>query len=130
MNICNIRKEYRCSVALLLLVITSFFVNLGALPSDIMEECNLVTAREMADDGHWLVPTMNGELRLDKPPLPTWVAGVVEIVAPGHIAVQRAMAGVSKYHLRNRLVGPFMDCLAYRWLRSRYMRYHIDKSCL
>jgi len=40
------------------------------------------------------------------------------------------VAGVSKYHLANRLVGPFVDCLAYRWLRSRYIRYHIDETTL
>ena len=30
-------------------------------------------------------------------------------------------AGVSKYHLWNRLVSPFMDCFAYRWMRKRYI---------
>jgi len=34
-------------------------------------------------------------------------------------------AGVSKYHLRNRLIAPFMDCFAYRWMRSRYINYRI-----
>ena len=29
-------------------------------------------------------------------------------------------AGRSKYHLLNRLAGPFMDCFAYRWMRKRY----------
>lgn len=32
-------------------------------------------------------------------------------------------AGTSKYHLSNRLVGPFFDTLAFRWIRSRYIRY-------
>ena len=27
--------------------------------------------------------------------------------------------GVSKYHLANRLVKPFLDCFAYRWMKSR-----------
>lgn len=40
---------------------------------DIMEARNFVTAREMVEDNNWLVPTMNGELRLAKPPLPTWL---------------------------------------------------------
>ena len=65
--------NYKRYLFLILLIITTFFVHLSALPSDIMEERNLVTAREMADDGHWMIPTMNGELRLEKPPLPTWV---------------------------------------------------------
>jgi dolichol-phosphate mannosyltransferase len=39
-------------------------------------------------------------------------------------------AGVSKYHLWNRLVGPFKDCFAYRWMKARYIRYHIDEQQL
>lgn len=35
------------------------------------------------------------------------------------------VAGVSKYHLWNRLVGPFKDCFAYRWMAKRYIRYTI-----
>lgn len=34
-------------------------------------------------------------------------------------------AGVSKYHLWNRLAGPFMDCFAYRWMKKRYINYRI-----
>ncbi len=34
-------------------------------------------------------------------------------------------AGTSKYHLFNRLVGPFFDTLAFRWMRSRYISYKI-----
>lgn len=30
-------------------------------------------------------------------------------------------AGESKYHLWNRLAGPFMDCFAYRWMRKRWL---------
>ncbi len=35
--------------------------------------------------------------------------------------------GVSKYHLWNRLVGPFKDCFAYRWMRKRYINYRIGE---
>lgn len=38
------------------------------------------------------------------------------------------IAGVSKYHLWNRLKGPFLDCFAYRWMKSRYIRYNIDND--
>jgi len=76
-----------------MLAAVSFFVNNTALPTDIMEARNIVTAREMAGDGHWLVPTMNGEPRLEKPPLPTWVAGAIESVMPDSMAAQRAAAG-------------------------------------
>lgn len=34
-------------------------------------------------------------------------------------------AGVSKYHLWNRLVSPFMDCFAYRWMKKRYINYNV-----
>lgn len=37
-------------------------------------------------------------------------------------------AGESKYHLWNRLVSPFMDCFAYRWMRKRYINYRIAKE--
>lgn len=38
------------------------------------------------------------------------------------------IAGQSKYHLWNRLKGPFLDCFAYRWMRTRYIRYQVDSS--
>ena len=38
------------------------------------------------------------------------------------------IAGVSKYHLWNRLKGPFLDCFAYRWMKKRYIKYHIDEE--
>lgn len=38
------------------------------------------------------------------------------------------IAGVSKYHLYNRLVSPFMDCFAYRWMKKRFIRYDIDNN--
>ncbi|MCK5163006.1 MAG: glycosyltransferase family 2 protein [Desulfobacula sp.] len=33
--------------------------------------------------------------------------------------------GTSKYHLWNRLVGPFFDTLAFRWMQNRNIRYRI-----
>jgi dolichol-phosphate mannosyltransferase len=38
------------------------------------------------------------------------------------------LAGASKYHLWNRLLGPAADLLAYRWMRSRYIRYQVAKK--
>ncbi|MGI6222385.1 MAG: ArnT family glycosyltransferase [Prevotella sp.] len=77
---------------ILAICLITFFVNLGALPTDIMESRNIITAREIVSDGCWLVPTMNGELRLAKPPLPTWVGGVVELICPRSLAAQRIPA--------------------------------------
>ena len=39
-------------------------------------------------------------------------------------------AGVSKYHLWNRLWGPFADCFAYRWMKPRYINYSVASSNL
>lgn len=38
------------------------------------------------------------------------------------------VAGQSKYNLRNRLVGPFIDCFAYRWMKKRYINYQIGEN--
>jgi len=40
------------------------------------------------------------------------------------------LAGVSKYNLWNRLVNPFVDCFAYRWMRKRYISYDVADSHL
>ncbi len=40
------------------------------------------------------------------------------------------VAGVSKYHLWNRLVAPFVDCFAYRWMKKRYICYRVADSNL
>ena len=61
---------------LILACIAIFFVNLDALYVNIMEARNFTTAREMLDDGNWLLTTLNGEPRYQKPPLPTWITAV------------------------------------------------------
>ena len=81
-------------IFLIVICLITFFANIGALPTDIMESRNIITAREMVSDGCWLVPTMNGELRLAKPPLPTWTGGVVELICPGSLAAQRIPAAI------------------------------------
>lgn len=42
----------------------------------IMEARNFISAREMVQDNHWILTTMNGEARYQKPPLPTWLTAV------------------------------------------------------
>ncbi|MDR1755417.1 MAG: glycosyltransferase family 39 protein [Culturomica sp.] len=77
----------------------AFFVHNGLIYPDIMESRNLITAREMVAYDNWLVPTMNGELRLEKPPLPTWIAAGLEQISPDHLVLQRAAAGVAALFL-------------------------------
>ncbi|QDA61981.1 ArnT family glycosyltransferase [Hymenobacter jejuensis] len=80
----------------LLVCLFSFFVHLGAPEVSLMESRNFVAAREMAAGGSWLIPTMNGELRLAKPPLPTWaVAALLKVVGPTqNLAVLRLPAAL------------------------------------
>ncbi|MBQ3723249.1 MAG: glycosyltransferase family 2 protein [Bacteroidales bacterium] len=39
-------------------------------------------------------------------------------------------AGESKYHLWNRLAGPFADCFAYRWMKKRHIDYRVTQTNL
>ncbi len=59
------------SVVLIMLAFT-----IDTLPVSIMEARNFITAREMLADDNWLLTTMNGEPRYQKPPLPTWITAV------------------------------------------------------
>lgn len=80
-------------VVFVFVCLSTFFVNNDVILPDIMESRNIVTAREMVSDGHWIVTTMNGEYRFEKPPLPTWFSAIAEIISPDNIALHRAFAG-------------------------------------
>ena len=70
-------KVERIHIILLILVcFVIFFVNLDAIFVNIMEARNFTTAREMLHDGNWLLTTLNGEPRYQKPPLPTWLTAI------------------------------------------------------
>ena len=88
-------KKYKGTLLAIVICFIAFFVNNDVIVPDIMESRNIVTAREMVYDGHWIVPTMNGELRLEKPPLPTWLTAVAEMISPDNVALQRGMAGLA-----------------------------------
>lgn len=52
--------------------------------------------------------------------------GVVKQLPVSHYP---RVAGEAKYHLFNRLIGPFFDTLAFRWMRDRHISYTLaDKS--
>jgi dolichol-phosphate mannosyltransferase len=65
------------------------------------------------------IPFFNGMHRF-LPALVQLRGGRVRQVPIGHYP---RTAGTSKYHIRNRLVGPFFDTLAFRWMRSRTISY-------
>jgi len=70
-----------------------FLPHLGVLPVNIMEARNFISAREMIQDQHWLLTTLNGEPRYEKPPLPTWITAISGAVfGLQHIAALRLPA--------------------------------------
>lgn len=92
LSVGNNRLQIMVLIAVCL--VTAFASN-GVFIPDIMESRNIVTAREMVYDGNWVVTTMNGDLRFEKPPLPTWITALAEIISPGNIELMRGMAGLA-----------------------------------
>ncbi|WP_412560306.1 ArnT family glycosyltransferase [Winogradskyella sp. MIT101101] len=60
-------------LSLLLFVIVMLGFTVDAIPVSIMEARNFISAREILTDNNWILTTMNGEARYQKPPLPTWI---------------------------------------------------------
>ena len=99
-------------IAICTLVFLMCLVSFSMLDVTIMEARNLITAREMVNDGNWLLTTLNGEPRYQKPPLPTWLTactalifGFKNILAlrfPGILMI--ALTGIFSYLLSVRLV--------------------------
>ena len=54
--------------------------NLETLQVTIMEARNFITAREMIENDNWILTTMNGEARYQKPPLPTWLSALSSMI--------------------------------------------------
>ena len=61
-------------------IILMLLVHLEVPNVTIMEARNFITAREMINDNHWLLTTMNGEPRYQKPPLPTWITAISGVI--------------------------------------------------
>ncbi|MCW5519224.1 glycosyltransferase family 39 protein [Aureitalea sp. L0-47] len=88
-----------------------------------MEARNFTTAREMLDDGNWLLTTLNGEPRYQKPPLPTWLTAFAgAIFGLKNIAALRLPAALmglllvlTSYFFGKKLTGEkfyaFISCL-------------------
>ena len=55
----------------------SFFSTIWIRKADLMESRNFITAREIVFNNEWLVTTLNGQYRFEKPPLPTWFTAVI-----------------------------------------------------
>jgi 4-amino-4-deoxy-L-arabinose transferase-like glycosyltransferase len=77
-------QSHRLPLAILLFIaFWSYFYANGSVEIDLMEARNLVAAREILQSDDWLIPTMNGEIRISKPPLPTWFAALTSQSAGG-----------------------------------------------
>ena len=63
-------------LSLLACVILMLGFTIDAIPVSIMEARNFISAREMLTDNNWILTTMNGEARYEKPPLPTWITAI------------------------------------------------------
>lgn len=61
-------------------VLLMLLVHLQVPNITIMEARNFITTREMVLDNHWLLTTINGEARYQKPPLPTWLTAISGIL--------------------------------------------------
>lgn len=93
-------------------VAVMLLLHLDVFHITIMEARNFITAREMVDNGNWLLTTMNGEARYEKPPLPTWLAAIFGSISgmkslyalrlPGVMLVM--LTGSMTYLLSKRLV--------------------------
>ena len=99
-------------ISIIIIVLLMLCINIDVIDVTIMEARNFITAREMIDDGNWLLTTMNGEPRYQKPPLPTWLTalsgllfGIKNILAlriPGILMV--AITGIVSYLLSIKLL--------------------------
>ncbi|MFK2820664.1 glycosyltransferase family 39 protein [Flavobacteriaceae sp. LMIT009] len=74
------RLEQHPILSICIIVLLMCCVSFSVLDVTIMEARNFITAREMVNDGNWLLTTMNGEPRYQKPPLPTWLTAISALV--------------------------------------------------
>ena len=83
-------KNVRIVFVLLTLFLPALLVGLGERPVYRIQEVRIAeTAREMVESGDWGVPRNNGELRLQKPPLPYWLTAISYRIA-GSVPNRRA----------------------------------------
>lgn len=68
--------QYNPIVSIVVIVVMMLAFSIDSVPVSIMEARNFITAREMNIDGNWLMTTLNGEARYEKPPLPTWMTAL------------------------------------------------------
>ena len=107
-------------IVLLVVLYATFFQNLQAMEPSLMEARNFITVREIMQNGTWLIPTLNGEPRLAKPPLPTWLTAfsVLSTHDLYNLAVLRFPAACI-----SALLVFFLYLLTRRFTRDRYLPF-------
>lgn len=98
---------------------TIFLFHLEVIPVTIMEARNFITTREMVVDGNWLLTTMNGLPRYEKPPLPSWITAIFGMLfGLKNVAALRfptmfmaIILGYTAYRLSIKLVDNKLDAL-------------------
>jgi len=74
-------SQRRILAIVLLATLAMFFWGLGSIPLLSFNEARrAVPVREMVTSGDWLVPTLNGELYISKPPLIYWLSGLPALI--------------------------------------------------
>jgi len=92
-------------ISVILIGLSIFLINLGSFPLTIMEARNFITAREMIHDNNWLLTSMNGIPRYEKPPLPTWLSAIS--------ALMLGQAGLFAWRLPAALMVIFLGIVIY-----------------
>ncbi|MCX7627575.1 MAG: glycosyltransferase family 39 protein [Methylophilaceae bacterium] len=93
----------------LTVLLLALLLGLGERPVYKIQEVRIAeTAREMLVSGDWLVPRYNGELRLQKPPLPYWLTAASYQIAGINAAATRLPAV---------LFGLLTALLVWNWVR-------------
>lgn len=69
-------QSYRHYAIIALVSAIVLLSGLSKIEINIMEARNFISAREMVDNHEFLLTTLNGQPRYEKPPLPTWLTAI------------------------------------------------------
>lgn len=98
-------------LVILALLLPALLFGLGERPLYKIQEVRIAeTSREMLASGDWMVPRYNGELRLQKPPLPYWLTAASYRIFGLNLSAARLPAAV---------FGLLGTSLLFIWIRRR-----------
>lgn len=112
--------ERRPILSIFLIVVTMLGFSIDYLPVSIMEARNFITAREMITDGNWILTTMNGLARYEKPPLPTWLSAIFGMI----FGIKNVLALRLPAILSVALTGVGIYLVSFKLLENRIHSFH------